>query len=65
MPKPLSWHWEHFYAGEKQNQAFKKAFCNYCVNVKVKELVASDELRVADGTLLAVREHSMLIIDGM
>lgn len=49
MPKPRSWHWDHFHSGERQNKAYNKAYCNYCVNVKLKEVVARDERALKEG----------------
>lgn len=55
MPKTRSWQWDHFHTGEKANKAFNKAYCNYCVKVQLKEVVAKDELAVAEGRLEELR----------
>ena len=64
MPKPCSWHWDHFHKRGKKNQAFNNAYCKYCVKIQVKEIIAKDERDVLDGKLPALRHSEMHHNDG-
>lgn len=64
MPKLRSWQWDHFQCGEKQNKAFNKAYCNYCIKIQLKEVVAEDELAVAEGRLAELRHSEEQYAEG-
>ena len=65
MAKPQSWHWDHFHCGDKQNSAHRKAYCKYCVSVKLKKITARDEVELAEGKLKAPREQETQFEEGI
>lgn len=64
MAKPKCWQWDHFQGGEMQNKAFKKAYCNYCLKIQMKEIMATDELAFREGRLAELRGQEKLFAEG-
>jgi hypothetical protein len=60
-----SWHWDHYFPGEKCNTSHLKAYCNYCTGSELLKIQGVEDAAYKNGSIEAKRSKDVLILEGL